>query len=343
MMASIFRLPRQMYLLPIIILVNLVTVSSVCGSVPASPETSFIAGTSRYVKLEAQPRDTEQNTEEANSAALFERDLELAIEAFYMTDWQTFRRLIIRLKQQEATDLRLHFFESMVPFWAYFFAGNQSEDANQFLLQSAKAIQLGDQHLKETPSDTSAILLMGGLHGYRSLVAASQRQYRTAISSGVSGYSFTKVLLAMDNSDPNTLMGQGVFEYMVGSIPREVRWMASLAGLTGSKDNGYALLEQASVSGSYVSNDASMFLAYFYEQDARFDDALRHLNRLALKYPQNVIFRYNIARMHELKGEVDKARLSYLMVREMRNQSVPVLSRLSYERLEALGLQRTSN
>lgn len=277
------------------------------------------------------------------SQVTFDQQLELAIQAFYSTDWQVFSSLLRELKRRNSNDLRLHFFDSMVPFWAYFFAGNLPADAARFLDRSEQAIRLGDQHLKVAPQDTSTILLMGGLHGYRSLVAANQRQYRAAISSGISGYSFTKVLLSMDDDDPNTLMGQGVFEYMVGSIPREVRWMASLAGLSGNKNRGYALLESAASSDSYVSNDAAMFLAYFYEQDSRYEDALRHLNRLAVKYPTSVIFRYNIARIHDINGELDKARLSYIMVRDMRNTSVPALDRLSAERLEQLGQQRTAN
>lgn len=268
--------------------------------------------------------------------ASFEASLNHAIEAFYSADWDKTKELLGQLRTLENNDLRIHFFEAMIPFWSYFFGGYQPSDADAFLSSSSNAIAIGDQILQDSPQDTSVILLMGGLHGYRSLVAASEKRYRTAISSGLTGHSFTKVLLSMDDDDPNTLMGQGVFEYMIGSIPREARWIARLAGLSGSVEKGFEILEQAAQSNSYISNDAGMFLAYFYEQEQRFDDSIRHLDILLEKYPENIIFHYNRARVLELMGKPNQASAGYRQALKLRDVPVPVLIDLSRERLQAL-------
>lgn len=266
----------------------------------------------------------------------FEQYLEKAIESFYQAEWDDTRLLLRGLRDFDNSDLRVHFFEAMIPFWAYFFGGNQSSDADLFLEYSARAIELGDRILSSTPRDTSVILLMGGLHGYRGLVAASERRFRTAISSGVSGHSFTRTLMSLDNDDPNTLMGQGVFEYMIGSIPREGRWLARLAGLSGDVERGFQMLEEAARSDSYVRNDAAMFLAYFYEQEGRLDDAIRHLAVLHQRYPQNIIFSYNLARIHELMGNTELARSMFEELSGRNGVSVPVLVTRSKERMQAL-------
>jgi tetratricopeptide (TPR) repeat protein len=269
----------------------------------------------------------------------FEEQLTSAVDAFYRSDWTTARRGLSVLRTSQGTDLRVDFFEAMIPFWAYFFGGNNPADAQRFLDISEIAIQTGDKILAEAPGDTSTILMMGGLHGYRSLVAASERRYRTAISSGVAGNSYTRILLSMDNDDPNTLMGQGVFEYMIGSIPREGRWIARLAGLSGSVERGYEILEQAASSDSYVSNDAAMFLAYFYESDGRYHDAVRHLNTLHQRYPENVIFMYNLARLLETTGSPTQAYLLYQRVGQLGNTSLPLIGKLASERLQQLNAQ----
>ncbi|MCH8523062.1 MAG: TTC39/IML2 family protein [Balneolales bacterium] len=268
--------------------------------------------------------------------ASFEHYLEAAIESFYQSHWEETRLLLGQLRHYDSDDLRLYFFESMIPFWAYFFGGSRSEDANLFFDYSARAIEKGDRILASTPQDTSTILLLGGLHGYRGLVAASERRFRTAISSGITGHSFTRVLMSMDNDDPNTLMGQGVFEYMIGSIPREGRWIARLAGLSGDVERGFQILEEAARSNSYVRNDAAMFLAYFYEQEGRLNDALRHLRILSERYPDNIIFGYNKARLYELLDEPQRAMTIYSDIAARSTASVPLLVTRSRERIQAL-------
>jgi tetratricopeptide (TPR) repeat protein len=257
-------------------------------------------------------------------------------QSFYEADWNRTRNLIAQLKRADPSDPFPHFLSAMIPFWTYFFGGNEPEVAQQFLELSSEAIKIGEKRLEMVPTDTSAILLLSGLHGYRSLVAAREKQYRIAMSSGITGYSFTKTLLKMNDRDPNTLMGQGVFHYMVGSIPAEVRWMVRLAGLSGSKEQGLEMLEAAALSDSHVSNDARMFLSHLYEQEGRFTDAQRHLLVLSHKYPTNLIFLYNLARMHEAKKQSKDAELAYKRVLSTPTNELNILHVLSSNRLKEL-------
>ena len=259
-----------------------------------------------------------------------------AILSFYEAEWDKTLVLFQRLKRQNTQDLLPYFFEAMIPFWDYFFGGSDSDKAIEFLELSDIAIKLGEQQLESVPHDTSTILLLSGLHGYRSLVAAQEKRYRTAMSSGITGYSYTKTLMSMDNDDPNTLMGQGVFHYMMGSIPSEVRWMARLAGLSGDKQHGLMLLERAAMADSYVSNDARMFLAYLYERDQEYEKATNHLSILAKKYPSNPIFVFNIARIYELQGKYHLANEFYTKVITLNSPAISDLRTLSEIRVSNL-------
>lgn len=264
------------------------------------------------------------------------RLLPLTIQSFYKADWEKTRASLSDLKKIDSADPMPYFMEAMIPFWAYFFGGMDSQKAKDFLELSEIAIKVTEKRLDVTPEDTSSILLLSGLHGYRSLVAAQEKKYGIAMSSGATGYGYTKSLMKMDNDNPNTLMGQGVFNYMVGSIPSEVKWMARLAGLSGDKQRGFMLLERAAESDSHVSNDARMFLAYLYNRDEEFVKAHHHLNILVRDYPTNPIFHYNLGLIHESLGDERSAQIAYSKVISIGSSDLAELTRLSKERLSIL-------
>jgi tetratricopeptide (TPR) repeat protein len=267
----------------------------------------------------------ERKTTEKPSEVKFELLLTDAVHAFYHADWAYSDSLLVELSGMEPNDARVHFFRSMIPFWSYFFGGNDPEYAGRFLEMSERAIKVSEDRLKKAPSDTSMVLLLSGLYGYRSLVAADQKEYRTAIRSGMTGFTYTRQLLSLNTNDPNALLGRGVFDYMTGSVPRELRWMTNMFGLSGSKEEGFKRLEEAASSNSYVSNDARMFLCYLYDRDGRYHDALRVSKTLAEDFPGNAIFRYYYAHSLEKTGDIAGAIDSYNMVLEMQKPELESL------------------
>ena len=66
----------------------------------------------------------------------YELKLEDGIEAFYRSDWAKADQLFAELQKQSPDDARAYFFESMIPFWKYYFGDNSAESADRFLEQS---------------------------------------------------------------------------------------------------------------------------------------------------------------------------------------------------------------
>lgn len=262
--------------------------------------------------------------------------LSQGIDAFYRTDWSRADSVFNRLQADLPDDPRAYFFSAMIPFWSYFFAGEDPAQARLFLQRSDRAIQVGQRRLESAPNDTSLVLLMSGLHGYRSLVAASEKEYRTAISGGVRGYGFTRQLLAYGSDRADALMGQGVFQYMIGSIPGEIRWMASLAGLSGNKAEGLRQLEAAARSRSDVRYDAMMVLSFLYEREKRPEQSLAHLNRFLASYPQNTVARYRQGRLLEELGRHDEALWAYRRVAESKPVEFAGIRAISRGRVASL-------
>ena len=285
--------------------------------------------------------NSSQSDHEDMEKMTFDEKLEQAIEQFYQTRWTDAQALFDELKKQKPGDPRPHFFESMMPFWEYFFIHQKSDLANEFLKQSESAVELSEQQLDNNPSDTTMVFLLSGLHGYRSLVAASEKNYRVAMQSGVTGFSYTRQLLSIDSNRPDAQIGRGMFYYMVGSIPSEVRWLTNIAGIRGDIEMGFRELEKASESESAVRYDAKMMLMYLHEKEGNTGKAVEYAEHLTDRFPENVIFLYKTAELHRQLGNTDLAVENYQQIIQEDNENLQEITEMSKKRVDelyALGL-----
>lgn len=266
----------------------------------------------------------------------YEQKLERGIEYFYQTDWDNASSVFRELKVMNESDPRAYFFYSMIPFWEYFFGGNSSDAALDFLDRSKVAMEKSSFQLKNNPHDTTMVLMLSGLHGYRSLVAASEKDYQTALQSGIKGFNYTRQLLALDDKDPKALIGKGIFYYMVGTVPKELQWATNMMGMKGNKKEGLAILEEAAISNSYVSNDAKMILSFLYKKEEEYDKALRHVMDLCKRYEQNIIFQFSYAEILEKKNRLEEAKRVYKAIVLLENKHLDVLKALSRDKLRNL-------
>ncbi len=266
----------------------------------------------------------------------YEQMLEDGVIAFYDTRWDAATAIFDEMKEMSPEDPRAYFFESMIPFWEYFFVHQKAELANEFLDLSKKAVNISERMLEKNPGDTTLVLMLSGLHGYRSLVAAGEKEYRTAIQSGLTGFKYTRRLLSMDSTRPDAQIGRGMFYYMMGSVPREARWLTNMVGIRGDVEMGLEEITKAAKSDSAVCNDAMMMLMYLYEKEERFDEAIIYANLLTDKFPDNVIFHYKKGQIYEKKGDIEAANTSFNKVIQLDNSNLKDLKELSKEHVEKL-------
>ncbi|NIU02281.1 MAG: DUF3808 domain-containing protein, partial [Nitrosopumilaceae archaeon] len=190
--------------------------------------------------------------------------------------------------------------------------------------------------LNKDSSDTTMVLMLSGLYGYRSLVSAAEKNYKEALQSGMEGFTYTRQLLALDANDPKALIGKGMFYYMVGSVPNGLKWVTNMIGMSADMQEGFDSLEKAAQSESYVRNDAQMILAYLYEREEQNKKALNHLEELCSRYPENIIFQYNRARLLEKTNQIALARKKYEMIITMDTNALGILKQKSERRLQRL-------
>lgn len=275
-------------------------------------------------------------TPDSSLSKSYDEKLEEGIEAFYNTEWEKAETIFTQLMSENPNDPQPHFFSSMMPFWEYFFIDQNEELANEFLDRSETAVELSEKRLDNSPNDTTMVLLLSGLHGYRSLVAAGESNYRVAVRSGMTGFSYTRKLLSLDTDRPDARIGRGMFYYMMGSVPSELKWATNIAGLRGDIDQGFEELKIAAESESYVSNDANMLLMYLYNKEERYEEALYYADLLTDQLPKNVIFKFKKAEILESSGNKEDARELFAEINEMNHPDLPLLTKKSRIKVEEL-------
>jgi len=271
-----------------------------------------------------------------DSSATYDEKLQEGIEAFYNTEWEKAESLFQELMEEDEKDPQPHFFSSMMPFWEYFFIEQNEDLADEFLTRSEKAVDLSEQKLDSSPNDTTMVLLLSGLHGYRSLVAAGESNYRVAIRSGMTGFSYTRKLLSLDTDRPDARIGRGMFYYMLGSVPSALKWATNIAGLKGDMEQGFEELKIAAESDSYVSNDATMLLMYLYNKEDRYEEALSYAEKLTERLPKNIIFKFKKAEILENSGNKDQARELFAEIAESNHNRLATLIQKSKVKVEQL-------
>jgi len=293
------------------------------GILPATPSVAEPPESTR-----AEAVDLQEET--------YNEILEKAIEHFYQTEWVKAGDMFDELKNRKPDDPRPYFFESMMPFWEYFLVEQRPELADRFLKQSETALELSQKKLERSPDDTTMVLLLSGLHGYRSLVAAGEKKYRVAIQSGMTGFSYTRQLLSLDSDRADAKVGRGMLYYMMGSVPGEIRWLTNAAGLKGDKQMGLKELEEAATSNDIIKYDAQLILMYLHEKEENYQKALTYAEMLAGRFEKNVLFHYKCGELQEKTGQTTAAVASYRQVVSVRNPTLGKVTEISRKRLEAL-------
>lgn len=272
--------------------------------------------------------------------SVYKQQLNAGIEAFYQTDWAEANKIFGDLKEHNPNDPTPYFFESMMPFLEYFFIDQTEELANEFLNRSEKAVELSHQKLEESPSDTTMVLMLSGLYGYRGLVAAGQGEHRIALQSGLKGFNYTRQLLSIDSNRPDARIGKGMFYYMVGSVPSGMKWATNIFGFNAEMEDGFEELKMAAQSESYISNDAKMMLMYLYQKEEMLNEALNYASKLTKELPDNVIFLYKKADILEKLGNREDALRVYKSIIDRNNPNLDLITEKS--RKKVVELEKTA-
>ncbi len=106
-------------------------------------------------------------------------------------------------------------------------------------------------------------------------------------------------LLAICPDCYDAYVATGISEYLIGTLSPPLRWLVRLGGYSGDKAQGMEHLRVAADRGRYLAPFARILLAVAYVREKKPEDARRILAQLETEFPDNPLFRRELARLEK--------------------------------------------
>ena len=189
--------------------------------------------------------------------------------------------------------------------------------------------QLCEALLETSPGDKDARYFLGALHGILGSFAITIDHSRTrAFQHGKKAYRYHIALIEEDPDYYDAYMTVGIYEYVVGSLPWYLKFVAALVGYKGSKKRGFEYLSLAVDHGRFVSDNARTVQLVLLVREKRYEDALSSLHYLKSNFPKNFVAHLNEARLLESLGRHTEAAHLYQQVLGKAEDGQPNFDRI---------------
>lgn len=173
----------------------------------------------------------------------------------------------------------------------------------KFLQAVADAQSRANAALAKDPNDKNALFAMcitdGVATDYMALVEKHQIR---SLSPAKESNNYAQRLLKLDPKFYDAYLAAGFSEYLVGSLPFFIRWFVHFDNVSGSKEAGVRNLKLVASEGHYLKPFAKILLGIAALREKHPKDAQRLLAELARNYPQNPLFRKELAKLNEKYG-----------------------------------------
>jgi tetratricopeptide (TPR) repeat protein len=162
------------------------------------------------------------------------------------------------------------------------------EAASAFNDTLDRALALARTQVEANPRDAEAHYQVGAALGLRaSYIATVEGGGGRAFRAAREAYNEHEKVLSLDPRRKDAGLIVGTYRYIVSVLSLPLRWAAYMAGFGGDKARGIRMIEEAAMYGGDNQEDARFALVLVYNREKQYDQAMRQLEQLRAKYPQN--------------------------------------------------------
>jgi tetratricopeptide (TPR) repeat protein len=165
------------------------------------------------------------------------------------------------------------------------------------------AISLCDKQIKANPSDANAWFARGYARGmHAAFITLVDHSFVAAARQGYAARGDSEQTLKIDPDYADAKMAIGIQQFAVASLPRIIRIMVGIAGVSGNKERGLDLLRESAAHGIVTPVESRTALSLFLRHDARYSEAIVVQRALANQYPRDYLFRLEVANLTKDSG-----------------------------------------
>lgn len=161
-----------------------------------------------------------------------------------------------------------------------------------------RARSAADAALKLNAEDADAMFSMALSYGIQTdyLALVEKRQIRS-LGLAKQSQSWAARALRLKPDLHDAYLTPGISEYLIGSLPFFVRWFVRMEEVEGNKGKATANLERVAAQGRYLGPFARILLALIYLREKQPAASHAQMERLAREYPENPLFRKELAKL----------------------------------------------
>jgi tetratricopeptide (TPR) repeat protein len=191
--------------------------------------------------------------------------------------------------------------------------------------------------LRENPDDPRALGALGASYAVRGNYNFLVRKaWVDALHDATDARNAHKRLCQIEPDNVDARMIPGVYDYVLGSVPVAYRILGFVAGYHGNRHRGIETLQTVAHDGKSNKVDAEVLLTAIYRRERRPEEAIPLLEDLALKFPRNHLFRFEIVQMYSDQGDKDHALVEIAQIWKLHQDNAPGFGDLAPERIHYL-------
>jgi tetratricopeptide (TPR) repeat protein len=172
----------------------------------------------------------------------------------------------------------------------------------------AKAMALAQSGVDRNGNDTQALYTLGIAYGLRSNINFLVRKaWIDSLRDATMARKLHNRVTELDPSNIDARLVQGLYDYVVGSLPWHYKFLGFLAGFRGDRERGMATVKLVAEKGKLNKLDAMVLLAALYRRERRAQDAIPLLDELVQLMPRNFLLYLEQVQMFADLGRKDDA------------------------------------
>jgi len=175
---------------------------------------------------------------------------------------------------------------------------------DRILALADETIHESDWRLGQNQNDVDALYARGWARALKcTYLAMVQRGFGAGFRLAMKAKDDHERILRIDPDYVDAKLVVGVYDYVVGALPLPFKFLIGFAGITGSKTQGLAMLNDDGNRGPMTSVEARTTIALFLRREARYKEAVQVVRALKKQYPRNFLFGLEEANLRKDAGE----------------------------------------
>ncbi len=194
---------------------------------------------------------------------------------------------------------------------------------NIFIQYLDRANAKAEKMLDQNPKNKEAAFFLAAGHGFQGRLYSERKSWTKATFAGKNALKYMEMSRGEQEFNPELLLGDALFNYFSVWIPENYPLLKPVLALfpKGNKKLGLSQLEKVASNAFYTRVEAQYFLFRLYgSEEKRPEDALRIVEYLHEKFPNNPYFHRSYARYLYTTGKWTQAMQESLEIMDRMEQ-----------------------